>query len=287
MRENDPFYKEPNGLQFITRYDHVKAILSNHKTFGSAGTSHILLPEWLSNTSCIRDYILAFEDQPSHTAHRKLLANVFKKHLSESPEDHIIKTAINLIEKIEKNEPLEFLSSVAFPFVLNVANKQAGITNTEIFPKWKDWIHLIESPPMEYNQTYVNQLIHYNKSISAYFLNLVQLRRQSLTNDIISSLINESSGNDNISDETICELLELLIHGGIQPSMHFFLRAIIRLSHTPDLFTQLKYKRSDLDLFIDELLRFDTQVHFMGRKCIATTRLLESDISIQKIALLH
>ena len=186
--------------------------------------------------------------------------------------------AEHLLANLTDNTPIEFISTVAYPYVESNINCFIGIDDEEKYPHLREWSQLSDLPPAEYDVGYLEELNRYNSEVTAYCEKLVRSRRQNRRKDFISALLDADPDNQVLIEENKSDLLEILFRAGLLPTAHLLAHAILRLSQDSTLIQQLKSQPEKIRAFIDELLRYDTPGHFLPRRT-------KSDVTVSGVVI--
>jgi cytochrome P450 len=281
IRENHPVCQvEPNGLWVISRYRDVSYALQHPEIFSSKGTADTLLLDWIIEATTVPNNILSVEDKPQHTQHRKPASNYFTHKAIDQLKPFMQETAEVLVDKVEENNPSNFLTDIAYPYTEKIINRFIGISEDEKYDKLCEWVELIERPPQEPNVEYAERLNRHNHELSANCQRLIQSRHQIRKNDLICELIHAGIDDKTLSSEWIVEFIKIIYRASIHPSGHLLARAMLRLSQDNALVKQLKSQPEKISSFIVELIRYDFSGHTVPRRTCSEVSL--SGVSIPK-----
>jgi cytochrome P450 len=283
LRKNYRIHQfKPSGMWTIIRYEDVRYALQNSKVFSSADVSTALIPEWLRETSYAREYALLFDDNPLHSIYRGLLSDSLSRPAMTALTNDITRDAETLVDLIGVNKRLDALIEIAYPFATSCIYRLLEIDEDNRCEHLAVWAALMEQHPLQRDQRYLVMLAKYTEEVSAYINNLIKVRRENPGSDLISQMLIQSRSSQEITEETIRQLVELLFRAGIQPVAQSIGYALFRISTTNDLFREIKQQPDNIEAFIHEVFRSDPIEHVVARK--TTTNACIGNMEIPKNA---
>ncbi len=128
LREADPVHLMPSGKWYLTRYDDVATIFTD-KRFCRAAPEGFALLEYERRESTTFDEMIAkwmlFMDPPAHTRLRQLVNGWFTPRRIENMRPAIQSIVDDLLNAVENNRSLEFVSDFAYPLPVIVISRKS------------------------------------------------------------------------------------------------------------------------------------------------------------------
>ena len=265
MRENQPVFRDRNGLAGATTY---QAIIDAERN-----------PELFSNTGGIRPdqpgmpYMIDMDD-PSHLLRRKLVNSGFTRKRVTEKVPSIGRLCDTLIDAVCERGECDFVRDIAAPLPMAVIGDMLGVLPEErgMLLKWSDDLvsglssHLDPTGP-EF-QTVMNAFAGYTE----FTMGTIAKRRAEPTDDLFSILVNaEVEGQRMSDDEIVMETLLILI-GGDETTRHTLSGGTEQLVRHREQWDALRDDPEGLlPGAIEEMLRWTSPVKNMCRMLTADT----------------
>ena len=265
MREEAPlYYDEREDFYALTRHEDVAAALKDFETYSSSrGCDLAMVRKGISEAA--RSII--FMDPPDHRHMRSLLNKAFTPRAIQSQHD----TVHEVIDKyLGAADPGQFdvVQDFSGPFPVEVITRMAGVPE-EYRQQVRHWIDT--SLSREPGQIELGEAgIQANIDTAMYYFGLVQQRRESPQDDMISRLIAaEVPGDDGTSrqldDVEITSFATLLGGAGAETVTKLVGSAAVLFARNPDQWDKLKEDRSKVPAAVEELLRYEGPVQYNVR----------------------
>jgi cytochrome P450 len=249
----EPGWRSPSGFRVFARYRDVHEILRQPAIFGQ-----ITRPQPSFHVM----------DPPDHTRLRGLVNRAFTPRSISAQDEMIREVASELVLQLKDAGRMEFMSEYARPFPAMVISRILGVPY-EGGERWNTWldavrasrgvIHLLEFDPEEVEDEAVTARSE-GRKIADYLRGLMEERRSSLGDDIISRLITARDGDDVLSEDEVLFTLVLLLGAGLHTTTGQLGNLVFTLLQRPEVIAQI---RSDPDLIpnaVEEGMRFDGAV---------------------------
>jgi cytochrome P450 len=267
MRENHPVCQvEPGGLWAISRYEDIQEVLQDHKTFSSSGYKTLLQPPWL-DPNCKRGDFLVLEDPPDHTNHRALVNKAFVPRIINALIPLMTETSSMLVEKMAPGSEVEFVGQFSLPYIGKIIGRIVGTEDTQSLDELRTWVEYIETiPTMQPDDKSISDLEACLKRQNSYFEGIIQSRKESPGDDLVSELISAEVNGGRLSDDLLRQSLDLFVGAGLQTTVQAFNNSIIQLSKSPEIMEKLHHSPDLIPEFIEEMFRFNPSAHCLLRK---------------------
>ena len=210
---------------------------------------------------------IIFMDPPDHRHMRSLLNKAFTPRAIQSQHD----TVHEVIDKyLGAADPGQFdvVQDFSGPFPVEVITRMAGVPE-EYRQQVRHWIDI--SLSREPGQIELGEAgMQANIDTAMYYFGLVQQRRESPQDDMISRLIAaEVPGEDGtlrqLDDVEITSFATLLGGAGAETVTKLIGSAAVLFARNPDEWEKLKEDRSKVPAAVEELLRYEGPVQYNVR----------------------
>ncbi|MGL5804608.1 MAG: cytochrome P450 [Xenococcaceae cyanobacterium] len=273
-RNEEPIFYSPLLKGYVlTRYDHILSVLKDPARFSSADTLAPIAqfpPEVLEvlrqGFPPTRD--LVESDGENHKRLRTPLMKVFAPEKLEAIEPVIYAIANRLVDSFIEDGKAEIVSQFAYPLPLEAILTMYGISleRTADLKKWCYDMNALISSPLKLDKQVECALSFV--AMQHYLAGLIEDRRRSPQNDLISSILN--------SDLSMPELVRVLcglIQAGHKTSSHLIGNALKHLLENrqlwqvicDDSFACVKRNRSLIANVLEEVLRYDAPIPGISR----------------------
>jgi cholest-4-en-3-one 26-monooxygenase len=260
MRENEPVFRDRNGLAAAATY---QAVIEAERQ-----------PELFSNAGGIRPdqdappMMIAMDD-PGHLLRRKLVNSGFTRKRVKDLEGSISSLCDALIDAVCERGECDFVWDIAAPLPMAVIGDMLGVLpqDREMFLKWSDdMVTFLSSTSAEEDfQVSIDAFAAYTE----YMMSMITARKESPTDDLVSVLVHAEVDGSKLEDHEIVTEVLLLLIGGDETTRHTLSGGTRQVLLHPDQHQRLI---NDLDLLpnaIEEMLRWTAPVKNMARTMTA------------------
>jgi len=278
MRENEPVFRDRNGLAAAATY---KAVIDAERA-----------PELFSNAGGIRPdqdappMMIAMDD-PAHLLRRKLVNAGFTRKRVKDREHSIGALCDALIDRICERGECDFVRDLAAPLPMAVIGDMLGVLphERETFLRWSDDMmnFLSSTTAQEDFQVSVDAFAAY----SDYMMGMIAARKAEPTDDLVSVLVHAEVDGQKLADHEIVTEILLLLIGGDETTRHTLSGGTAQLLRHPQQHQQLVDDLKLLPNAIEEMLRWTSPVKNMARTMTADTEFHDTQLKQgEKIILL-
>ena len=263
MRSESPAYwDEANELWGISRYDDIVEIEKNKKVFINSDRDK---GGYRPNMPADRSIIGL--DDPEHSVRRLLVSRRFTPRSVGSWTPHIEGAVHRLLdEATSENRPVDIVGELAAPLPAMMIGHLLGFPD-ELWPalqRWSEETIALGGGPRYATESGANAVFEFVQACS----DLYEEKRRNPSNDIMSTWIEAEKNGlryqaDFGLDQIISDCL-LLLDGGAETTRTVIARSLVELTKHPDQWALLK-NGSDLDIAVEEFIRFVTPIHNMCR----------------------
>ncbi|MBJ69134.1 MAG: cytochrome [Acidimicrobiaceae bacterium] len=263
MRSESPAYwDEANELWGISRYDDIVEIEKNKKVFINSDRDK---GGYRPNMPADRSIIGL--DDPEHSVRRLLVSRRFTPRSVGSWTPHIEGAVHRLLDEATcENRPVDIVGELAAPLPAMMIGHLLGFPD-ELWPalqRWSEETIALGGGPRYATESGANAVFEFVQACS----DLYEEKRINPSNDIMSTWIEaENHGLRDQADFGLDQIISdclLLLDGGAETTRTVIARSLVELTKHPDQWALLK-NGSDLDIAVEEFIRFVTPIHNMYR----------------------
>lgn len=242
----------------IFRYADVKTVLSDYERFSNSHLrdGQVIVPSLLGT------------DPPRHTQLRGLVQKAFTPKAIEAMEPRIAQLTDELLERVRGQGNMDLVADLGAPLPVMVIAEMLGIPTEDRvqFKHWSDELvaasdRVLMGPDadlMEVTGAAMQEML-------AYFGEIIDQRRHSPGNDLISGLIVAEIDGERLSREDLLNFCWLLLVAGNETTTNLLSNAIITLLEHPEAMAELLADPTLIPRAIEEVLRYRSPVQAMFR----------------------
>ncbi|PHP67921.1 cytochrome P450 [Zhengella mangrovi] len=277
FRKQQPiFYHEKSGYWVVSRYNDIKAIFDDWKTFSSENAQKPMRPMCEAGRKILTDggftaYSgLTARVPPEHTRIRKVAQSCFgpRRFKSIEPQiEEIVSRHLDLLEEAGKaGEPVDFWQVVAYPVPAHVLFTLMGIPERDV-PKIKQYG--LSRARMTWSDLSDEEQIPVAHDMVAYWKyihDLLDMRRKEPGDDFPSDLLRLQAEGAEISDEEIAGVLYSTLFAGHETTSTFMGNYVLAMMKNRDVWDEIKTDASKIPNAVEEMLRYMPSVVGWRRK---------------------
>jgi cytochrome P450 family 142 subfamily A polypeptide 1 len=262
MRENEPVFRDRNGLAAAATY---QAVIEAERN-----------PELFSNAGGIRPDqgplpMMIDMDDPAHLLRRKLVNAGFTRKRLKDGEAAIGTLCDMLIDAVCERGECDLVRDIAAPLPMAVIGDMLGVRpdEREMFLKWSD--DLVSGLSSSISESDMQATMDAFTAYNDYTRSKIEQRRAEPTDDLISVLVHSEVDGERLSDDEILQETLLILVGGDETTRHTISGGTEQLLRNGDQWDLL---RNDLGLIpgaIEEMLRWTSPLKNMARTITADT----------------
>jgi cytochrome P450 len=279
MRETAQVSRTALGPLLVHRYDDCMAILRDPRLGRGIGAQSGPLTAYLGGEEAMAGKFLEMSshnmllaDPPDHTRLRRLVSRSFTPRHMEALRPAITRMVDDLLDEMAnamvRSGQVEFMSEFALPLPMAVIGELVGVPEEdrlELQPHVRAAATAIE--PILSQEQALAALAAYD-FLGRYFDDLLEERRRSPREDLLSGLAQAREKDDRLSNEEVCSTAILLFAAGFETTTNLLGNGLLALLRHPD---QLGRWRREPDLApsaVEELLRWDSPVQMNLRAAL-------------------
>ena len=254
---------------FVISHEDVKVLLRDKRlsseVFESAFIQRVIRSAAQGLVTPIIDYPnIVNIDAPDHTRLRKLAAQSFTSRFVQSLTPKIDALVSELLDDVEGAAEIEVVGSLAKPLPAIVIAEMLGVPTEErhYFEQWS--AALIKYAEM-LNADAIHEAVLGDLAMRTYLQDLVDAKRTSPGQDLISALIEAEEGGDKLDIEELLSLCTILLVAGHETTTRLIGSCLLLLLQHPDQLAEVRSDRSLLKNAIEEALRLEPPVLVLSR----------------------
>ncbi|MYB03352.1 MAG: cytochrome P450 [Acidimicrobiaceae bacterium] len=272
LRDNSPcHWDDINELWVLTRYDDIVEVEKDKLLFISSdrekGGYRPNLPA---------DQSIIGTDDPLHQARRSLVSRRFTPRAVQRWRGHVTETVDGLLDPVLERGRAEIVDDLAAPLPAKMIGLLLGYDD-DLWPKLKHWSEASIATgggPRYRSQEGVEAVLEFAVACTE----LYTTKQGCPAGDLMSRWIQVESdqrgmvgGSPFGLDQIVSDSL-LLLDGGAETTRTVIARTLLDLADRPDAWAALK-AGADLEVAVEEFIRWVTPIHNMCRTATADTEL--------------
>ena len=272
MREQNPVFKdERTRIWQVFRYEDVLSILTDYSRFSSQ--AYELTGGFLSNS-------LIAKDPPDHRKLRNLVNLAFTPRAVAHLSDRVTQITQELLDEVRHKGAMDIVADIAFPLPAKVIAELLGVPGEDwnIFQRWARVDASDAASRRESGQSMQEEMYK-------YFTNLLEERRRSPREDLISSLSVAEVDGERLSGPELLSFCTLLLAAGQETTKNLITNAIVCLTDHRESMERLINEPALMPTAIEEILRFLPPVWFLFRQTKADVELAGQHIPANQVVL--
>lgn len=204
--------------------------------------------------------VLLGMDGKEHTAYRNLVSHAFRRSALERWETELIEPTIgNLLDRIAGRGRADLVTEVTSRYPLIVITTLMGVDVGDV-DCFREWAENVSAGPLDPERG-----MESSRAMREYLKPIVEDRRRSPRDDLISDIVHAEIDGAKLSDEHIFGFLRLLLPAGAETTYRLFGTTLFALLSHPDVLARVRADRSLVPRAIEETLRWQTSVTLVSR----------------------
>jgi cytochrome P450 len=222
------------------------------------------MPPW--TRSPVVEHML-HADPPDHTRLRRLVNKAFTPRAVARLRPAIEEITDDLLDAMGDAGRADLIDALAFPLPIAVISEMLGVPHTDRdrVREWSRALISIDDPEAQHRA---------GLAFGGYLTELVDDKRLTPGQDMLSGLISTSDGGDHLTTHEVITMAFLLLVAGHETTVSLIGNAVYSLLRHPEQMRLLRCDRSLLPGAVEEVLRYESPVH------IATLRFTTAPVVI-------
>jgi pimeloyl-[acyl-carrier protein] synthase len=266
LRQHDPVHRSRMGYWVLTRYDDVVNAIRDTRLSNEPSPYAVTNKRNREKytASDVANNIIPFMDPPKHTSARKMIGKAFHGHLKSAPPD-IQGVTDRLLTGFTKKGVIDIINDIGTPLSIAVIAQLLGVPEHDErkLKEWSNWFFYLFSV-IPSNEV-LNKMNRALGEFRHYILNLVNERKESPRNDLISKLLNVRDGENKLQESELVDTCMLLIADSVENVDRGIGNAIAYILKPPDILAKLKGDPHLIPDAIEESLRINPPGQFIAK----------------------
>lgn len=274
LRERHPvFHSAERDLWVVSRYEDVRAVLSDAETFASGmGT----VPSGFVSAKPM----MISQDPPYHTHLRSAVHHTFTPRRMRALEEFIRTTTRSLLDAIDPEAETDLFDALTDPLPVAVITELLGIgfEDRKQFSAYAGAvIHAVEGkgPTAEEGILWIYE----------YLEQVLPEREARPGDDLVSRLLHPEPGEPRLNHDEVVGFCALLLMAGTETTTNALGNAFVLLHENPEVRSRLAKEPAGMARAVEEFLRFESPVPGLSR--VATRDVEMHGVVIPKGARVH
>jgi cytochrome P450 len=269
LRERDPVHwDEALRAWVLTRYEDVSWALTALSSDRVTRARDRFQDEALQPLFNVLATLMLQRDEPDHTRIRSLVQKAFLRTTVEKWADSIQRRVRSLLEAGLRNGEMDFMWDFAVPLPVLVISEIVGVPadDRERVKRWCDDFALVAANfYANISQEQLQRGLHSTMAFRTYLAAQVEELHRAPRDDLLSSLVHaEEEGQRLTLDELLANAL-LLLNAGNETTTNLLGNGLVALLQHPEELRRLRDDPTLIPTAVEEFLRYDSPVQFMGR----------------------
>jgi cytochrome P450 len=269
-----PVYRMPEtGFYVVTRYDDLRKVLIDTKTFSNSLPSRRALKGDLGD---LYERIVAERgwrhvdtlqsiDPPAHARYRKVLDAVFAGKRMNAMKPHVEEVCAGLIDGWIGDGECDFNARFAMTLPGIITAEQMGLPREDIatFKRWADNLLIVAATPQ--SEAEVRRSAETTLEMQHFIAAELEKRRARPSDDMLSDLVH-AHGEEPLSMEELQSVMGQLIAGGYETVQSALGHGMWQLVRHPALQERLRGDAAAIKRFCEEVIRMESPVQSLMRR---------------------
>ncbi|MCL6795148.1 cytochrome P450 [Bacillus altitudinis] len=252
MRQESPVHFDEHSQTWsVFTYEEAKRVTIDKDTFSSQP------PQDHRKHSLMKTMVMM--DPPKHTRIRSIVSKAFTPRVMKLWEPRIQELMDDLIAQIEGKEEIDLVQDISYPLPVIVIAELLGVP-TEHKQSFKEWSDILVSMPKSEEE---RDVVEWQKTrdqgeadMMAFFADIIEEKRQNLSDDLISLLIQAEEDGDKLSADELIPFCNLLLLAGNETTTNLISNMIFSLLENPGSYEALAQSPDLIPRAVEEAVRF-------------------------------
>lgn len=283
LRAHDPVHRSATWKCWVlSRYRDVSAVLLNPKAFSSRGrVTNVIQREFPEHfleqlKPMLNHYSRGIinVDPPDHTRLRKLLQKTFLPKTLERLAPQIEANVAALLDEAAARGSVDLVADLAYPLPVSVISDLLGVPreDRDKFKRWSQIIMEFQAVPLPTAESILRSQQGIVE-LRDYLRHVLKQRQAEPRDDLISELAHSEIDGDRLSDDELLSTSLTLLVAGHETTTNLIGSAAWLLLRHPQHLAALRADPTLMPGLIEEVLRFESPLHRVGRTALANTEI--------------
>jgi cytochrome P450 len=278
MREEAPIFWTPDGSPLLTRYEDCVTILRDHEHWSSDGSKSKYADQFDEQDRVVAGTMfealnarpMLFTDPPDHTRLRGLVNKAFTPRVIDQLRPRMEQIVDELLDEVAGAGAMDVIEQVAYPLPVIMIAELLGVpaSDRDMLKDWSGPMSRTIDPLDEVGPEFINEVAGAGLAFIAYFAQLINERRSSPKDDLLSALIAAEESGDKLTQEEVIVNLILLLIAGHETTTNLIGNGMLALLRNPEPMVRLRDDPTLIKTAVEELLRYDSPVQLTARTAL-------------------
>jgi cytochrome P450 len=277
-------WHEPTQTWMVVSHEHCSAVLRDRR-LGRLWRDRQPVERFEPFNLLHRNQMMENEP-PNHTRLRRKVSTAFARGHIERMRPRVTALATGLLTDLPDG-PFDVLGAYAEPLPVLVIAELLGAPGSDVaqLRTWSQAIVRMYEPVIEASAE--QAALDASSEFAAYLRALIAVRRERLTDDLLSDLLRAQAGAAGLSDDEVLASAILLLNAGHEASVNVFGNGLAALLASPGQWARVADGRVPVELAVEEMLRFDSALQLFERTATADVEVAGQRIPAgEKVAVL-
>lgn len=279
MRETQPVWlDESSGCWHVFRYDDVRTVTTDYSTFSSERRRPGFVTRRTAQTADGQARMgrsLLMMDPPEHRQYRNLVSYAFTPRAIDRLRGRVADITQQLLDEAREPGKMDFATEIAYPLPTIVIAELLGVPTSDrpLFKRWADALLSRQLSDAEFFRPQDEQRDHPEmqrlsqtfEEMSDYFRQMLEERKRTPSEDMMSDLLNASIDGEHLSMQDTISFCTILLLAGHVTTTNLLSQAIRCFDEHPEAREQVRRQPELMPQAIEEVLRYASPVWRLAR----------------------
>ncbi len=258
LREQAPVLTHPDIGVVLSRYRDIDAVLRDRR-FGVATPSpwrEVFAAGAPPSMHLLSENSLLFVDPPQHRRVRGLVAQAFTPRRIEAMRPRIEASVTAILDRIEDVPTFDVLEEIAWPVPITAVTDLLGVPATDqgLLHSWTHAITAVDELPLDFEVLPAAGVAA--DEFLAYAGDLVDARKRSPGDDLISGLIAAEEDGERLTRDELLSMIVLILLAGHDTTASLISTGLWLLLAHPDAAAEVRVDPGAVGNAVEEVLRY-------------------------------
>jgi len=248
----------------ILKYEDVVAMLRDKRWHSAVGLIVELNPDVTPEFRARRRESILSAEGDTHVRLRRLVAPAFSPRNADALRPFMREVMNGLLNNVTESGSSDFALDICNPYPIPIICELLGAPRSdwELFSRWaSDILRIFDSN----FKNDIPLIIAAQDELDAYTRDLINERRKSPKDDLLSSLISAEEQGDKLSNDELVMMVEAVIIGGTDTTRNQLGLAVALLANHPEEWELVAKQPEHAQRLIEEVMRINGAVRATGR----------------------
>jgi cytochrome P450 len=254
---------EEGGFWSITRFDDVRAVSRDHKTFSSERRGIFNVDDMGVPLDLQRLQLISM-DPPRHDRLKALVIKEFTPEKIAEHEEAIKEIIDHVLDSVADRDRFDLVADVARPIPARVIGSLLGTPpeDDEKLVHWTNVFTAFEDPVIREQWSDTAAIV---TEITEYVNHQLAARTDTATGKLVTAMLNAEVEGEKLSELEIATFFVLLMSAGNDSTRATYSATMLEILRNPELRRQIRENPDRIDAVVEEGLRCYPAFAFMAR----------------------